>query len=251
MNGTSNEEAFDKYFELFDMYLKNEMKRKYVLGVGINMDMKWKDKYNKKTKPAYNELLDFFAPHIRELFLKFDHEMQEQFKVSNKYHRYQPSVGWVYGYGRGYSVELLTVIINDGCFDVLGVSVNDEFMLLKALNEAKKMYESGFEERYATVCEKRRADQIERSKKRVAREKIEIDKLAENIDPDKFNKFKWHKKVSRSDLYRLYQGEARGLIDEVLLEDIASHFICGVNKRKKYGRTWKMGKLYAIIAVLF
>ena len=41
----------------------------------------WKEKYPKKTKPVYNELLDFFAPHVRELFLEFDREMRVQVRL--------------------------------------------------------------------------------------------------------------------------------------------------------------------------
>ena len=61
------------------------------------MIIEWKNKYPKRSKPAYSDLLDFFPPHIRELFIRFDREMREQFKVQNKYHRYLPSTGWAYG----------------------------------------------------------------------------------------------------------------------------------------------------------
>ncbi|MCL2508654.1 MAG: hypothetical protein FWF05_05715 [Oscillospiraceae bacterium] len=42
--------------------------------------MEWKDKYSKKTKPSYDELLAFLQPHIRDLFLLFDQEMRRQSK---------------------------------------------------------------------------------------------------------------------------------------------------------------------------
>lgn len=186
--------------------------------------MEWKDKYPKKTKPAYDDLLSFFQPHIRELFLSFDSEMRERFKVINKYHRYLPASGWVYGYGRSYNCELFSVSIENDCFKVLGVPVKDEDMLRKALEKTGKIYDAGFEERYAAVCARRREDQIIRTKKRVEREKIQMEKTAENVDSDKFNKFKWCRKASRNDILRLYQGEAKGLIDEELLDKLGYTF---------------------------
>jgi len=155
---------------------------------------------------------------------RFDQEMRGQFNVHNKYHKYLPTSGWSYGYGRSYNCELLTVTVSEDCFGVLGVSVKDNDSLQIALKKAKKAYDGGYEERYAEICAKRRASQIERTKKRVEREKTEMEKLYESADPDKLNRFKWTKKVSRSDLFKLYQGESKGLIDEVLLDDIGLTF---------------------------
>lgn len=188
------------------------------------MSVEWKDKYPKNAKPAYSELLDFFQPHIRELFLYFDHEMRQKFNVRNKNHRYLPSTGWTYGYARSYGFELLAVTIRSDSFYLLGVTVNDCESLRNALAEAKKAYGGGYEARYAEVCAIKRASQIERSKRRTAREKTEMAQLIEKTDPGKLNQFKWCKKVSRSDLLRLYQGEAKGLLDEELLDDVGVTF---------------------------
>lgn len=205
--------------------------------------MEWKEKYPKNIKPAYDELLEFFVPHIRELFMEFDREMHGQFKVSNKYHRYLSSAGWVYGYGRSYNVELLTVTISNGYFGALGVSVKDDYSFRNALEEAKNVYDNGFEERYDAVCAKRRADQIVRSKKRVSREKTEMEKLIESVDPDKLNKFKWNKKVSRNDLYRLYQGESKGIIDKELLDDIGLTFYLRCKQAKEVRECMEKGQI--------
>ena len=205
--------------------------------------MEWKDKYPKKIKPSYDELLAFLQPHIRELFLRFDHEMRSQFKVHNKYHRYLPASGWVYGYGRSYSVELLVVTINSYYFNVLGIQVKDEASLYNAIAEAKRTYNNGFEDRYAAICAKRREDQIIRTKKRVEHEKAEIDNLIETVDSTKLNKFKWCMKVSRNDLLRLYQGEAKGLIDEALLDDIGLTFYMRCKQAKEVRECMNKGQI--------
>ena len=205
--------------------------------------MEWKDKYPKKIKPAYNELLDFFQPHIRELFLQFDREMRGQFKVHNKYHKYMNTHGWAYGYGRSYNCELLTVTVGSGCFNVLGVSVVDDKTLNDALNEAKKKYENGFEQYCAGVSAKRRENQIERSKKRVEREKVQMDELTENIDLEKFNKFKWAKKASRNDLLRLYQSDSKGMINEDLLDEVGFTFYVRCKQAKEVMELLEKGKI--------
>lgn len=186
--------------------------------------MEWKDRYPKNIKPAYDELLAFLNPDIRELFLLFDSEMRRQFQVHNKYHRYIKTTGWIYGYGRSYNCELLSVTVQKMCFSTLGVSVKDENSLHQALKEVKKEYDHGFEERYASIRAKKLAGQAERTKKRIAHEKQQMERIMGNIDPEKFNKFKWGEKVSRNDLFRLYQGEASGLIDEDLLDEVGYTF---------------------------
>lgn len=206
-------------------------------------EVEWKEKYPKKVKPAYDELLNFFQPHIRELFLKFDREMRGQFKVHNKYHRYLPTSGWVYGYGRSYSCELLAVTVSGDCFNVLGVPVKDEDSLHDVLDKVKKVYDSGFEERYDAICTKRREDQIARTKKRVEREKTEMDKLIESVDPAKLNQFKWHKKVSRSDLWKLYQSEARGVTNEELLDDVGLTFYMRCKQAKEVRECMDRGQI--------
>ena len=205
--------------------------------------MEWKDRYPKKSKPPFKDLLDFFAPHVRELFLTFDQEMRDQFNVHNKYHRYSNTVGWSYGYGRSYNCELLTVTVQSECFGVLGISVKDEDTLKRALEEAKKQYDNGFEKRYADVSSKRKLDQIERSKKRAEREKLQIDKLMETVDSAKFNKFKWCRKVSRNDLLRLYQSEATGLLNEELLDDIGYTFYTRCKQAKEARQYMEKGQI--------
>ena len=186
--------------------------------------MDWKEKYPKGTKPPYEALLAFFQPNIRELFLSFDREMKVRFNVVNKYHRYMKTAGWAYGFGRGYSCELLAVTVNADCFHLLGICVKDESTLQAALAKAQEKYDDGFEAYCAAVSLARRENQIARSKRRVAREQAQMKETAAHVDPEKFNKFKWCRKVPRNDILRLYQSDAKGLLDEALLDDIGFTF---------------------------
>ena len=186
--------------------------------------MEWREKYPKNIKPAYDELLAYFQPNIKSLFLSFDHEMNERFKVVNKYHRFMETAGWAYGFGKDYSCELLAVTVKEDCFYVLGVCVQDDDSLQKALVKAQNKYDDGFEARYAAISSKRREKQTARSGRRVMREKAQMEKIIEHVDPEKFNKFKWCKKVPRNDIVRLYRSDAKGLLDEELLDEIGYTF---------------------------
>ena len=208
--------------------------------------MEWKEQYPKNKKTAYNELLDYFAEDIRALFLQFDNEMRGRFKVHNKYHRFLPSAGWVYGYGRSYNCELLIVTVKGKHFSVLGISVKDENSLQNALEKAKNLYDDGYEQRYTAVCQKRRTNQIERTKKRVEREKIQMEQITANADPEKFNKFKWCKKVSRNDLLKLYQSEAKGMIDEELLDEVGYTFYTRCTQAKQARELMEQGRILCL-----
>ena len=186
--------------------------------------MDWKEKFPKNIKPTYEELLEFMPDKIRELYLRFNSVMAEKYGVYNNYPRYDKNYGWMYGYCRNYRIELLSVIVGDGYFRVLGVDINDADSLNDALDKAKIKYDEGYEERYERLTAAKRSNQIERAKARMAREKDEMTELTENIDDSKLNKCKWSGKVSRSKLIALYQSEARGLVDEELLDEVGYTF---------------------------
>ena len=182
--------------------------------------MNWMEKYPRKSKPSYNELLAFFQPDIRDLFLSFDLEIKKRFKVHNKYHQFSNIYGWTYGYGRSYSCELFKLIVKNNSFEIFGISIIDKKSFNKAVNEIEAKYNNGFEEYYNGICIKRRKNQIERTKKRLELEKNQMNKLKNNMNTEYFNKFNWSKKVSRNALLQLYQSEAKGMINNELLDEI-------------------------------
>lgn len=205
--------------------------------------MEWKDKYKRNVRPAYNELIDYLPENVRQLFLTFNQTMEYKYKVYNKYQRYVKTVGWVYGYCRNYRCELLCVTIGSGYFNVLGVKVDDETSLNEAFNKAKKVYDSGYEERYARLVTEKRANQVQRTKVRLMREAEELKKTTENIDPALFNRFNWRKKVSRSKLLLLYRYDAQGLPDENLLDDIGYTFYIRCKQAKEIREHLQKGRI--------
>lgn len=186
--------------------------------------MNWIEKFPKNIKPTYEELLEFLPERIRELFLVFNNEMVCNYKVYNNYPRFDKISGWTYGYCRNYRVELLHVTVRDDSFKVLGVTVKDDESLNVLLKKCKAKYDDGYEERYTSLTAAKKSNQINRTKARLEREKKELMELTKDIDPTKFNKCKWAEKVSRYKLVKLYQDEAKGLLDEDLLNEIGYTF---------------------------
>jgi hypothetical protein len=185
---------------------------------------KWQTQFPKNKKPAYDELLAFLPDKIRALYLKFNDEMNNTYRIYNKWHRYEKTSGWVYGYCRNYRCEMLCVSIGDESFRVLDTDVINEESLYRALQKAKEAYNSGYEDRYARLVADKKAGQIQRTKIRLVREKEQMDKLKENIDTDKLNRFNWASKVSRKKLIQLYKSEAQGLLNDELLDDVGYTF---------------------------
>ncbi|MDR0286402.1 MAG: hypothetical protein LBI03_01645 [Clostridiales bacterium] len=208
--------------------------------------MEWKEKYPPKIKPAYNELLDFFQENICGLFLRFNQIMNEKYGVQNRWQRYENAYGWVYGFCRNYRCELLYIIVQNDCFCVLNVPVKDEKSLQEALEKADEKYNNGYEKRYDAICEKQRANQIEHTKKRIEREKAQMVKITENVNLEKFNKFKWCKKVSRNDLLKLYQSEAKGIIDEELLDKVGYTFYIRCMQAKQTRELMEQGQILCL-----
>jgi len=208
--------------------------------------MEWDELYPKNVKPAYELFLEYFPDDIRELFLRFNQEMNDKYFVYNKWQRFEKNHGWVYGFCRNYRFELVSVIVKSDCFKVCGISVRDEKALEKVFEKTKIKYDSGYEQRYAEVCEKKKKNQIERSKKRVVQEKLQMEELTKQADNEMLNKFKWCKKVSRNDLERLYASEAKGLMDTELFEEIGSMFYIRCTQAREVRSFMEQGKLLCL-----
>lgn len=205
--------------------------------------MEWREQYTKQVKPTYGDLLEFLPVDIREFFIIFNQAMEHNYKVYNKNQRYEKSNGWVYGYCRNYQCELLSVTIKNDCFCTLGIDVKDKQSLDNALLEVKKAYELDYEERYEAVVAKRLESQIKRTKLRLEREKAEMEKIGEQIDSNKLNKFRWSKKTSRKSLQKLYDEDAKGIRDEDLLDEVGFSFYARCKQGKEVRDYLESGKL--------
>ncbi len=174
----------------------------------------------KGRKPSYGELLAFLGEPASALYVRFKEEVHSAYQVIDRWHRFEPSKGWVYGFCRNYRVELIYLTIGEGCFHVDDVRVSDEESLRRALQRAKEHYDAGYEERYARIVEEKKDGQRQRAAARSAVEKAQMEKLLDAVPDGKLNRFKWPPKVPRRKLKLLYEGEAAGRLDGELLSDV-------------------------------
>ena len=182
---------------------------------------KWKSLYapGKANHPGINEIMTFLPESVGLLFQEFSKRLARDYDVGCKPPVYTKTDGWVYSFGR-YDILLFNhVSMEDGAFSVQGNRVCDEASLSKALELADSLY-GGYRERFDKAVVIKKEKQKENTKKRLERERNELEVLYATIDKERFNRFRWSPKLSRQKLKRLYDNDAKNIRDEELLDDV-------------------------------
>lgn len=182
---------------------------------------KWKTLYGKgrQNRPGIAEIMSFLPEGVGILFKEFSQYLSCKYDVGCKPPTYTKTDGWVYSFGR-YNVQLLShVSIEDGAFTVQDIQVNNEESLQRAIKVADSLYDD-YRERFTRIVAAKKEKQKQNNKRRIEREKSEHEALAELIDKERFNQFRWSPKISRQKLKDLYKSDAKGLEDEELVDDV-------------------------------
>jgi hypothetical protein len=169
--------------------------------------MDWKERYTKSHKPKLAEVNDYLAGDVKSLFAKFNHMLKDTFGLGYVAVAYSDTSGWKYKYGHSGLILVNNVCFHDGIFSVEGIDVVNQSTLDEAIAKVEEMHRDGFMERFAAFSRKR----AERKKQKP------------KISPctgKNLNQCRWPKMVSRQDLKRLYENDAKGIMDEALLNDI-------------------------------
>ncbi|MDF2587284.1 MAG: hypothetical protein K0S41_1125 [Anaerocolumna sp.] len=186
----------------------------------FNNTTSWITLYDKKHRPRLNEISSFLPNDIMTLFYEFSNYLSREYSLQCPPAIYKASQGWTFRFGKSNLYMIENVIIQDGYFIIDHIPVNNEDSLRNAIEYADTLYQNGFKEHLEEHCAKKSALQGERTKKRLEREKLELEQMSEKINKNKFNKFSWSPKVSRQSLKRLYENDANMIYDEDLLDDI-------------------------------
>ncbi len=182
--------------------------------------MDWKELYDKKKRPQINELRAYFTDEVFGLFSQYCNHMVQNYGLGCAPADYTTTNGWTFRFGKNGVYLISGIRIAEGCFYIGDIAVRDDENLKSALIYTHKLYEDGFAERYNKTIGEKKAKQIEQTKRRLEREKQELLDMKSQIIPDKFNKYRWSQKVSRRDLIRLYEADAKMLFDEDLVDEI-------------------------------
>jgi len=181
----------------------------------------WKSKYGKgrHNRPGFDEIIAFLPENVGGLFQEFSRHLSREYDVGCKPPTYSETVGWVYSFGR-YNINLVNrVSIEDDAFAVNGMRVCDQDGYEKAIKTVDSLYADYKERFYKAVAVKKEKQQAN-TKRRLEREKKELEELLTRINKDKFNRFRWSAKLSRHVLKKLYEDDARGIRNEELVDDV-------------------------------
>jgi len=209
------------------------------------MDTKnWKLLYGKglKNRPAINEVMAFLPEDVGVLYQKFSTHIGRTFNVGCKSPTYTEAAGWVYKFGT-YNINLLNrVTIEDGAFAVQGIQVHDENSYNEAVKLTASLY-NDYKERLDLHVSVFKENQKQRTKKRLEREKAEMEAVLKTADKERLNKYRWSPKVSRQKLLRLYKSDAKGLQDEDLVDDVGFTLYARCLQGREEGKIKDSGKL--------
>ncbi len=181
----------------------------------------WKILYGKgrQNRPGIAEIIAFLPDGVGALFQEFSQCLAREYDVGCKPPIYTETDGWIYRFGR-YDINLLNhVSMEDGAFSVQGFRVSDEAGLREALEIAGSLYDS-YKEYFTSTVAVKKEKQKQNAQKRMARERSELEALSGVIDKARFNRYRWSPKLSRQTLKRLYESDAKGLMDEELVDNV-------------------------------
>ena len=183
---------------------------------------KWKVTYGKGkvNRPGIDEVKSFLPNDAAVLFENFSNYLAEKYGINCKPPVYTENDGWIFSFGRSSVTFLSHVSIEDCAFLVQGHRVSNTAEYQEAIKLADRLYADGFAERFSRETAIKNEKQKQNTKRRLLREHAELEAISGIINKDRFNKYHWSPKVSRQNLKKLYENDAKGLPDEELLDDV-------------------------------
>lgn len=179
----------------------------------------WKEAFPKESRPEITDLEMFMNPAIHCLFKNFAEYILQEFDLRFGIPVWTEKQGWVYRIGKSGIYLITGIQIERSRFVVehMEVANVEQFRLL--IEYVKEIYQINKDDFYAKISEKNKR-QSERNARRIAREKKELAELQRIIVPDKYNVFQWPVKLDIHKLNKLYMKDAKGIQDEILVDEI-------------------------------
>lgn len=131
----------------------------------------WKEIYDKKKRPGINELSAYLSSDVMVLFSEYANHLKRQYGLNCAPVVYTINNGWVFRFGRNNMYLINNIKIIDDSFYVESICVNNRDSLKAAFNLADTLYAGGFSDKLAGHSAQKSAEQYERTKIRLAREK--------------------------------------------------------------------------------
>ncbi|OGO91708.1 MAG: hypothetical protein A2Y17_13095 [Clostridiales bacterium GWF2_38_85] len=180
----------------------------------------WNELYDKNHKPPKNSLLLFWNSKTYQMFVNFSNLIHNENGLDLTKQFYTSKFGWSYKFCKS-SIDVINNvhILNDG-FMINDIIVKSESDVEKAISYINSLFTPEFIDKIEQKIIQRNQKQRERSKRLLEREKNEKNDFLENVNPKMLNKFIWSPRISQSKIRSLYQTNAKGICDDVLVDEV-------------------------------
>lgn len=182
--------------------------------------LSWKEQYPKSKRPGISDLENYLGGESLELFREFIDFLSGQLNLTYVKPKYSISKGWSFEIGRSGLIMIRDVTFDNHNFFVNDTAVSGRRELEKILVWTQEIYNSRFIKEFDEFSAERAEKQKLRDELRKKREKEFVEGLKEKIDQSKFNRYSWSPPVSREKIKRLYESDARGMLNSELLDDV-------------------------------
>ena len=185
----------------------------------------WKKRFDKNNRPHNSNhgmmdfWQDFWPGEVLQMFGDFSNELSEKYDCALTHISYTVMYGWKFSYSSAI-VLVKNVHIFDDCFAIDGIIVRNREDYKKALAHVASLYTDEFLEKRNEFITKRNKKQAVRSRRLTERRKNELNKILESTPSEKLNKYKWSPKISRHEIKRLYDLNAKHIYDEELVDKV-------------------------------
>ena len=182
--------------------------------------MDWKEQYQKSNRPDVSDLENYLNSESLKLYKEFIGFLFEKLNLTYVKPVYSASKGWTFEIGRSGLIMVKDIAFDNHSFFVNGSEISGGEPLEEVMLWAEEVYNKDFVNKFREFSEVRAEKQKQRNENRRKREKDFVEALGEKIVKDKFNKYNWSPAVPRDKIKRLYESDARGIINSELLDDV-------------------------------
>ena len=205
--------------------------------------MDWKEMYPKSKRPGIADLESYLDGESVKLFREFTSILSQKLHLTYVRPVYISSKGWCFEIGRSGLIMVKEIAFGNGLFYVNGIEVSSR----KALNEILQWTEDEYHNRFISQFDQYSAERVEKQKQRDMlrrqKEKEYIASVEDKLDKSKLNIFRWAPRVPRNKLQRLYESDARGMLDTELLDEVGYSMYARCLQAKEEYMLMESGKI--------
>lgn len=180
--------------------------------------MDWLVKYPMNKRPNIIDIENYLGTSNFLLYKEFTNYLNEKLKLSYIKPKYDKNKGWCLGIGKSGLIMIKEITFCNSMFYVDGIEVTCKEELNRLLLLAEDIYNTDFSKRYnESVLKRRQRIQKKQADKNKIMQHLKIENI---INEGKLNKFRWVSPISRNDIKRLYESDAKGLLNTKLLDEV-------------------------------